>query len=78
MSNATKGRKSSSSVSISFERIQVSRRGGTSHQSVGNPFARNVGSRRIWTIGLSSSGGSGLVAFGLLNLIAHLISSFYR
>jgi hypothetical protein len=76
MSNATKGRKSSSSVSISFERIQVSRKGGTSHQSVGDPFA--VGSRRIWTIGLSSSGVSGLVAFGLLNLIAHLISRFSR
>jgi len=77
MSNASKGRKSSSSVSISFERIQVSRKSGT-HQSVANPFARNVGNRRIWTIGLSSSGGSGLVALGLLNLIAHLISSFYR
>jgi len=74
MNDTTKGRKSSASLTISFERIQVSHGAGTSHQH----FFTNVGSQRIWTIGLSSSGGAGLAFFCIFNLIAHLISRLYR
>jgi hypothetical protein len=68
MRNASEGRRVST-VKVIFERIRLS---GTS------PTRHRVGSRHVWTIGLRSSRGGGLIVFGVLNLIAHLISIFYR
>ena len=78
MRNATKGRKSLSSVSMSFGRIRLSRGSPSFQRRVGTSFDTSLGSWRIWTLTLRSSGGGGLLAFGVLNVIAHIISYFCR
>jgi hypothetical protein len=70
MSN--EGRKSLSSVSVFLNRSESSRTGPNFHEVAGSKMIRNVRNRRIWTVGLSCSGG-GLIGFGLVNLIAQLI-----
>jgi hypothetical protein len=67
------GRKSLSSFSIFCNRIDSSRIVADSLQTGGSPLIRDVCSSRIWSVGLRCSGGSSLIAFSLLNLIAQLI-----
>jgi hypothetical protein len=68
MRNASEGRRSST-IKVIFERIRLS---GTA------PIRHQIGSRHVWIVGLSSPRCGGLIVFGVLNLIAHLISAFHR
>jgi hypothetical protein len=73
MSN--EGRKSLSCVSVFLNRSESSRTALDFQEVAGSNTVRSVRNRRIWTVGLSCSGG-GLSAFGLINLIAQLIYFF--
>jgi hypothetical protein len=67
------GRKSLSSIRIFLNRSESSRVGPKSHETAGGHSIRNTRTRRMWTVGLSCSGGSSLVGFALLSLIAKVI-----
>jgi hypothetical protein len=67
------GRKSLSSIRIFLNRSESSRVGPNSHETAGGQSIKNTRTRRRWTVGLSCSGGSSLVGFALLSLIAKVI-----